>query len=109
MVWEKLLNKKEALASYNKAIALDPQNAFSRMRLQIFLLRRVFPINFYQEVSKAMEKKKKESEKEVSRRNFVKKLAYLAPAIAILVIPKYTAAQTPCTTVCPGGRCTNLR
>jgi hypothetical protein len=49
-----------------------------------------------------MEKKKKEREKEVSRREFVKKMAYLAPAVAILVIPKYTAAQTGC----PMGRTT---
>lgn len=39
-----------------------------------------------------MEKKKKGNGKEVSRREFVKKMAYLAPAIAVLVIPKYTAA-----------------
>jgi hypothetical protein len=39
-----------------------------------------------------MGKKKKEDGKEVSRREFVKKMAYLAPAVAILIIPKYTAA-----------------
>jgi hypothetical protein len=54
-----------------------------------------------------MEKKKKKSEKEVSRREFVKKMAYLAPAVAILVIPKHTAAQTcptfQCSRQCPGG------
>ena len=46
-----------------------------------------------------MEKKKKESGKEVSRREFVKKMAYLAPAVATLIIPKYTAAQG-CTGYC---------
>jgi hypothetical protein len=40
-----------------------------------------------------MEKKKKENGKEVGRREFVKKMAYLAPAVAVLVVPKYTAAQ----------------
>jgi hypothetical protein len=55
-----------------------------------------------------MEKNKKKSEKEVSRREFVKKMAYLAPAVAILIVPKYTTAQT-CQNLCPGGRCTNLR
>ena len=39
-----------------------------------------------------MEKKGEKKEKEVSRREFVKKMAYLAPAVAILIIPKYTAA-----------------
>ncbi len=39
MVWEKLLNKKEALASYNKAIALDPQNAFYRATLANFYFK----------------------------------------------------------------------
>jgi hypothetical protein len=38
--------------------------------------------------------------KEVSRREFVKKMAYLTPAIAILVTPKYSVAQA-CTAVCP--------
>jgi hypothetical protein len=47
-----------------------------------------------------MEKKKKESGKKVSRRDFVKKMAYLAPAIAVLVIPKYTAAAG-----CTGVQC----
>lgn len=60
-----------------------------------------------------MEKKKKDDEKEVSRRDFVKKMAYLAPAVAILVIPKYTAAQTSCHPFqcpqeCIGGRCSSL-
>jgi tetratricopeptide (TPR) repeat protein len=39
MVWEKLLSKKEALASYNKAIALDPQNAFYRATLANFYFK----------------------------------------------------------------------
>jgi len=43
-----------------------------------------------------MEKNKKESGKEVSRRDFVKKLAYLAPAVAVLVIPKRTMAGSTC-------------
>jgi len=50
-----------------------------------------------------MEKKKKEDGKEVSRREFVKKMAYLAPAVAVLIVPKYTAAQG-CTGVC-GSQC----
>jgi tetratricopeptide (TPR) repeat protein len=39
MVWEKLLSKKQALASYNKAIALDPQNAFYRATLANFYFK----------------------------------------------------------------------
>jgi len=39
MVWERLLNKKEVLASYNKAIALDPQNAFYRATLANFYFK----------------------------------------------------------------------
>lgn len=39
MVWEKLLNKNEALTSYNKAIALDPQNAFYRATLANFYFK----------------------------------------------------------------------
>ena len=39
MIWEKLLNKKEALASYNKAVALDPQNAFYRATLASFYFK----------------------------------------------------------------------
>ena len=49
-----------------------------------------------------MEKNKKKSEKEVSRREFVKKMAYLAPAVAVLVIPKRTIAAA-CSFQCPGG------
>ena len=48
-----------------------------------------------------MGKNKKENGKEVSRREFVKKMAYLAPAIAVLVTPKYTAAQASCPANCP--------
>jgi len=48
-----------------------------------------------------MEKKEKKSGKEVSRRDFVKKMAYLVPVITTLIIPKYTVAQA-CTAVCPG-------
>jgi len=43
-----------------------------------------------------MKKKEKENGKEVSRREFVKKLAYLTPAIAVLVIPKRTMAGSGC-------------
>jgi hypothetical protein len=39
-----------------------------------------------------MEKNKKEDGEKVNRREFVKKMAYLAPAVAVLVVPKYTAA-----------------
>jgi tetratricopeptide (TPR) repeat protein len=39
MVWEKLLSKKEALASYSRAIALDPQNAFYRATLANFYFK----------------------------------------------------------------------
>jgi tetratricopeptide (TPR) repeat protein len=39
MVWEKLLSKKEALASYKQAITLDPQNAFYRAALANFYFK----------------------------------------------------------------------
>jgi hypothetical protein len=52
-----------------------------------------------------MEKKEKKSGKEVSRREFVKKLAYVAPVIATLVIPKYAVAQTSCATFSCHPRC----
>lgn len=46
-----------------------------------------------------MIKKKKEGGKELSRKDFVKKMAYGAPAIEIVINPKYiTSAQT---TSCP--------
>jgi hypothetical protein len=80
--------------------------------LHIVPLKKVFLIvnnkGLHQEVSRVMKKKKKEDGKEVSRRDFVKKLAYVAPIIATLVIPKYAVAQTTCPTVCPprcDGRC----
>ena len=39
MVWEGLLNQEEALASYNKALALDPQNAFYHAMLARFYFK----------------------------------------------------------------------
>lgn len=57
-----------------------------------------------------MKKEKIDGKKEVSRREFVKKMAYLAPAVAVLVIPKYTVAQG-CTGVCSlqcPGQCKTL-
>ena len=64
-----------------------------------------------------MEKEKKSGK--VDRRDFIKKMAYAAPVIATLVIPKYTAAQPPCPSVCTAvcvdqctprcpGRCVDL-
>jgi hypothetical protein len=50
-----------------------------------------------------MEKKREKGEKEVSRRDFVKKMAYFAPAVAVLVVPKYTAAAG-----CTGVHCDDL-
>lgn len=58
-------------------------------------------------------------ERGVSRRDFVKKLTYVAPVITTLVVPKYTAAQPSCpfrcsavcSAQCPpacGGRCAAL-
>ncbi|HJX32426.1 MAG TPA: hypothetical protein VJ624_11365 [Thermodesulfobacteriota bacterium] len=61
-----------------------------------------------------MKKERRDRKKGVSRREFVKKMAYLAPAVAVLIIPKYTAAQGctgVCTPQCPPrceGRCTTL-
>jgi hypothetical protein len=47
-----------------------------------------------------MEKEKEEKGKGISRRAFVKKIAYVAPVVTTLIIPKYTSAKPPCPHRC---------
>jgi hypothetical protein len=44
-----------------------------------------------------MEKEKKDEEKGVTRRNFLKKMVYVSPVIATLIIPNYVKGMPSCS------------
>jgi len=47
-----------------------------------------------------MGKEKSEKGKGISRRDFVKKMVYVAPAVTTLIIPKYAESAPPCPVRC---------
>ena len=44
-----------------------------------------------------MEKEEKDEEKGVTRRNFLKKMVYVSPVIATLIIPNYVEGIAKCS------------